>query len=573
MKKGRKLRSWEDTIRKEEKERSGRKKITTFPFLSNKKIVTSQRYTSESITTNGHRGRVKVKCYPTTTSSLPSDLLVFNCINKIDPTKMINRHRRLEDHHHHSTYESSDRRRKFVNQSNNFCRRKVCRKMLLIRKIQKNCFDELILVMFNRSPAGLNLLSFLFVLLSLICSLPTSSAAFGDRIVPLTSTATTTSTSTLSPFYNYKKSYHLRTPSTSTTTKLASEEPVTFPSFDDASPDPEGEQTQDVDRSESMGSLSEPYDRNLNESTPIDDVLHDTYEDDDEDDDDIDWSLDEYPYNYLYDMDPTDLDSPYFFADNDTNSFLNTSSSEIVNYNYNDSLDVEFEDEDGDGNSYNMYPLEPPKLNQAYVNTTGNESISSSGTYSRFRYAPAPYINPFDPTHQLKKVVFINPVDPKPGHHHTPLNVHKIYSGIGSHIPRASGHQYIPGPPIYRDSGPRIKYVPAGMKHSHRLPAHYHIKKYPSGKLGPIHSHEYHHHPNKDANYYGYIPGIPGTPWKDYPIYSHVPRTKFHCRLVKYPGFYADIDTGCQVTNSNYFNLFDNHFLKHFPPTFISDFF
>lgn len=454
---------------------------------------------------------------------------------------MINRHRRLEDHH--SKHESSDRRRKFFHQSNNFCREKVCGKVFSIRKIE-NRFGQLILVMFKR-PAKVNLLSFVFVLLPLTCFLPTSSAAFGDRIVPLASTATTTSTSTLSPFYNYKKSYHLRTPSTSTTTELAREELVTFPSFDDASPDPEGEQTQNVDGSESMGSLSEPFDRNLNESTPIDDVLHDTYEDDD--DDDTDWSLDEYPYNYLYDMDPTDLDSPYFFADNDTNSFLNTSSSEIVNYNYNDSLEDEFED----GNSYNMYPLEPPKLNQAYVNTSGNESISSSGTYSRFRYAPAPYINPFDPTHQLKKVVFINPVDPKPGHHHTPLDVHKIYSGIGAHIPKVSGHRYIPGPPIYRDSGPRIKFVPAGMKHPHRLPAHYHIKRYPSGKLGPIHSHEYHHHPNKDAKYYGYIPGIPGRPWKDYPMYSHVPRTTFHCRLVKYPGFYADIDTGCQVKNSN----------------------
>lgn len=30
--------------------------------------------------------------------------------------------------------------------------------------------------------------------------------------------------------------------------------------------------------------------------------------------------------------------------------------------------------------------------------------------------------------------------------------------------------------------------------------------------------------------------------------YSDIPKTGFDCRLTKYPGFYADIDTGCQVS-------------------------
>lgn len=80
-KKGRKLRNWKDTIREEDSRREKKWKKEedhNFPFSFGQKIVTSQ---SESITTNGHRGGVKVK-YSTTTS-LPSDLLVFNCINRI----------------------------------------------------------------------------------------------------------------------------------------------------------------------------------------------------------------------------------------------------------------------------------------------------------------------------------------------------------------------------------------------------------------------------------------------------------------------------------------------------------
>lgn len=412
-----------------------------------------------------------------------------------------------------------------------------------VRRIRK-----LILVMFK--PTNCQVLLSIVFALSTLSTLPTAFAAFGDRLVSLPSTTATTSTSTQSPFNNYKKSYHLRTPSTSTTE--APDDTVTFSSFENASPDPENESSEIAD-----GRDNDHW-KNLNATSGTENVGIDDLDDENDDEDD-DWYYDGYPYNYLYDFDPDELDRASYFADNDTTSSqLNTSSSEIINYNYNDSMEVDFEDgedENVGGNSYNMYPLEPPKLNQAYVNSSGNDSISSSGTYSHHRYAPAPYANPFDPTHQIKKVVFINPVNPKPGHHHTPLNVHKIYSGIGSHIPSISGRRggsghYIPGPPIYRDTGPRIKYVPTGLKHPRRLPAHFHIKKYPSGKLGPIHSHEYHHHPNKDPSYYGYIPGIPGRPWKDYPMYSHVPRTGFHCKLVKYPGFYADVDTGCQVYNS-----------------------
>ncbi|OTF75983.1 hypothetical protein BLA29_008463, partial [Euroglyphus maynei] len=40
---------------------------------------------------------------------------------------------------------------------------------------------------------------------------------------------------------------------------------------------------------------------------------------------------------------------------------------------------------------------------------------------------------------------------------------------------------------------------------------------------------------------------LPGVPGEDYPIFSSIPRTKFNCIDHKWPGYYADIDTHCQV--------------------------
>jgi hypothetical protein len=72
-----------------------------------------------------------------------------------------------------------------------------------------------------------------------------------------------------------------------------------------------------------------------------------------------------------------------------------------------------------------------------------------------------------------------------------------------------------------------------------------------TGPLQPIRAHHeplvtlsqtYAHH------YDDYIPGIPGIPWKDYPLYHSIPHTSFQCVYTKYPGFYADVETGCQVS-------------------------
>ncbi|KAL3277835.1 hypothetical protein HHI36_013177 [Cryptolaemus montrouzieri] len=43
---------------------------------------------------------------------------------------------------------------------------------------------------------------------------------------------------------------------------------------------------------------------------------------------------------------------------------------------------------------------------------------------------------------------------------------------------------------------------------------------------------------------YSAIPGIPGD---DYPIYSEIPETSFQCDQQQYPGYYADVETRCQV--------------------------
>ncbi|KAF2367667.1 Chitin binding domain [Trinorchestia longiramus] len=46
----------------------------------------------------------------------------------------------------------------------------------------------------------------------------------------------------------------------------------------------------------------------------------------------------------------------------------------------------------------------------------------------------------------------------------------------------------------------------------------------------------------------GYIAGVPGRAGKDYPVLGYIPDTSFGCGLVaEYPGYYADMDAGCQV--------------------------
>jgi hypothetical protein len=42
--------------------------------------------------------------------------------------------------------------------------------------------------------------------------------------------------------------------------------------------------------------------------------------------------------------------------------------------------------------------------------------------------------------------------------------------------------------------------------------------------------------------------GVVGRPGVDFPILSNIPVTDFSCRKFKSPGYYADLDTNCQVS-------------------------
>ncbi|KAI2798441.1 hypothetical protein BLOT_012722 [Blomia tropicalis] len=58
-----------------------------------------------------------------------------------------------------------------------------------------------------------------------------------------------------------------------------------------------------------------------------------------------------------------------------------------------------------------------------------------------------------------------------------------------------------------------------------------------------------HHHQRSNQNdgINRLAAALPGTPGTDYPIYGLIPRTSFNCRDHKWAGYYADVETQCQV--------------------------
>lgn len=46
---------------------------------------------------------------------------------------------------------------------------------------------------------------------------------------------------------------------------------------------------------------------------------------------------------------------------------------------------------------------------------------------------------------------------------------------------------------------------------------------------------------------YAVYQGVMGRPGIDFPVYTHIPHTSFSCRNVKKSGYYADLETDCQV--------------------------
>lgn len=51
---------------------------------------------------------------------------------------------------------------------------------------------------------------------------------------------------------------------------------------------------------------------------------------------------------------------------------------------------------------------------------------------------------------------------------------------------------------------------------------------------------------------------LPGTPGQDYGIFASVPKTSFNCRQQQWPGYYADVETKCQVSGHRFCHLESN---------------
>lgn len=76
----------------------------------------------------------------------------------------------------------------------------------------------------------------------------------------------------------------------------------------------------------------------------------------------------------------------------------------------------------------------------------------------------------------------------------------------------------------------------------------------------PINRTELVRKPESDLVFYQ---GQEGTPGVDFPIYSHIPRTAFSCKGVE-SGYYADLDTDCQVRKTFLCNIFNSVFKETF---------
>ena len=107
--------------------------------------------------------------------------------------------------------------------------------------------------------------------------------------------------------------------------------------------------------------------------------------------------------------------------------------------------------------------------------------------------------------------------------------------------------------PVYRDGNSRLRYVKKKLiPYKSLLPApsrvNHAVRRHNSDHYSPRASYLNHFQHVQEERYENSYSNIPGTPWVDYPLYSVVPFTGFSCRLTPFPGFYADIDAGCQVT-------------------------
>lgn len=73
------------------------------------------------------------------------------------------------------------------------------------------------------------------------------------------------------------------------------------------------------------------------------------------------------------------------------------------------------------------------------------------------------------------------------------------------------------------------------------------------------HAHDHHDHHSSIKWLQDAIPGEPG---QDYPILSRINLSNFNCRDQKYPGYYADVQSRCQVSGSYIINELITIFLR-----------
>lgn len=166
------------------------------------------------------------------------------------------------------------------------------------------------------------------------------------------------------------------------------------------------------------------------------------------------------------------------------------------------------------------------QINSPQSINPSNDNISSSDTYSRFHYLPPGPINSGTFDHSSgyptgNKIIVVRKI-PRPV----------------SYIDGKKKIIKIIDQPVYRDSSPRYRFIKKRIIHPHSS------NLLPLNKRHVFSHKHFTHHRTIQAGF----KGIPGTPWIDYPAYSVAPVTTFSCKLTKYPGFYADVDTGCQVT-------------------------